>query len=157
MKSSADFSDELSLNALHVSHIEFAGYYFRSRVHLEAIGSRDSLLVVSNFINASWLDNLHLEFLDCLINLPNEDYHSVSLREEGWAVLENEGKWVRLSDSFSDERCAVVLWEEFKAVAELKRNFLCLFRYCKKFGVPRYSLQEGFRIRLGSASQSRLC
>lgn len=80
--------------------------------------------------------------------MQSEDGGSVSLREEGWAVLENNGKWVRLCDSFSDERCAIVLWDEFKKVIELKREFLCLLRYCKKFGVPRYNMKDGFRIRL---------
>jgi hypothetical protein len=152
MKNSSEFSNELLLSALHVSHIEFAGSYSSLWVHLEADGPKNSLAVMSNFINAGWLNDLNLQFLDCLLNLPDKDYHSVSLREEGWAVLENDGKWVRVSDSFSDERCAIVLWEEFKAVVELKRDFLCLFRYCKKFGIPRYSLKDGFRIRLGVQS-----
>jgi hypothetical protein len=138
---------EVPLHALRVTRIEVGPHGFL-QVELEAKGPQENLDVVTSFTNAGWLNDLSLHFLNDLLDMQSED-GSVSLREEGWAVLENNGKWVRISDSFSDERCAIVLWDEFKKVIELKREFLCLLRYCKKFGVPRYSVKDGFRIRLG--------
>lgn len=117
-------------------------------VTLNAKGSRESLEVMQCFTNASWLNDLSLPFLDDLLNLQGEGCGSVSLREEGWAVLEDDADWVCVSDSYGDERSAIISWNEFKTTMQLKRQFLSLMRDYKGQGIPRYNITGGFRVRL---------
>jgi hypothetical protein len=145
MKATHDQSP-LLLRSLHVTRME-VGDQHRTLVNVElgAEGTQESLKVIHGFTNASWLNDLESPYLYSLLNLENEG--TVSLREEGWAALEDDGKWVRLSDTYTDERCAIVALDEFQTVIRLKRQFLYLMRYCKEHGVPRYSIMEGFRVR----------
>jgi hypothetical protein len=58
-----------------------------------------------------------------------------------------DGDWVRVSDSHGDAG-ALVAWDEFRNVMQLKRRFLALMQRCQGQGVPRYGIGEGFRVRL---------
>ena len=140
---------DLRLRAMRISRMEAdPGGHWRMFLALEAEGSPLALEAVQDFANASWLNDLSLPFLDDLLNLPDEPGGGVSLREEGWASLESDGQWVRVSDSYGDVRCALVAWAELRTVMQLKRRFLCLMRDYKARGVPRYGATEGFRVRL---------
>jgi len=117
-------------------------------VTLTAKGSQESLEAMQCFTNASWLNDLNLPYLDNLLSLQSEGCGSVSLREEGWATLEDDADWVYVSDSYGDERSAIISWNEFKTTMQLKRRFLSLMRDCKGQGIPRYNITDGFRVRL---------
>ena len=119
------------------------------QVELDAEGCRPALEVIRYFTNHYWLDDLDAPYLDSLLAMRTDEYGGVSLREDGWAALEaDDPNWVRVSDSYGDERCALVAWDEFEAVMRLKRQFLCLRQRFADHGVPRYSATDGFRVRL---------
>jgi hypothetical protein len=140
---------ELRLQALQVTRMRAFSGSPSMGIELDAHGSPEALEVVQGFANASWLDDLAAPYLDDLLTLPAAaGQGSVSLREEGWATLEEGGQWVRVSNSHGETPCALVAWEEFSAAMRLKRRFLCLMRDCQGRGVPRYSIDEGFRVRL---------
>jgi hypothetical protein len=139
---------ELRLSDLRIQCIKICSESGAINVALEAAGSVEALEVLQIFINASWLGDLDSSYIDDLLHLPNETHGSVSLREEGWASLEDNGNWVRVSDSLGDGRCALVAWPEFKKVIQLKRQFLGLIREYKGRGIPRYNSVDGFRVRL---------
>ena len=144
----------LRLRALRVTRMEAGCCHRPMRLELEAEGLPEAVAAMQDFANASWLNDLTLPFLTCLLNLQDEKGVGVSLREEGWACLEGDGQWVRVSDSYGDERCALVAWEEFEAVMRLKHRFLCLVRDYAAQGVVRYSVGKGLRVRLHASGHN---
>ena len=130
------------------------------QVELDAEGCPQALEVIRYFTNHCWLDDLDASYLDSLLAMRNEECGGVSLREDGWAALEADPDWVRVSDSYGDERCALVAWDEFESVMRLKRQFLRLRQRYADHGVPRFSASEGFRVRLhapGFGSDANAC
>jgi hypothetical protein len=142
-------TDPSAMRLRNVSIIRMELCHCGHHVALQADGQEDRLDVLNRFINASWLSNESGQrFLNSLLHLRRDENGYVSLREEGWAALEDDGNWVRVCDSFGEERCALVAWHEFESIIRLKCRFLVLTRRFKGSGIPRYNIIDGFRIRL---------
>jgi hypothetical protein len=143
-----DLSDaDLYLRAVRVVRMEVIEPYGWMTIELDADGLPQAVAAMQSFFNASWLGDLDLPYLGDLLDLPNHE-GGVSLREEGWASWEPGHGQARVCASYGDAPCALIAWEEFRAALQLKRDFLCLMRQYEGRGIPRYSRERGFRVRL---------
>lgn len=139
---------EIRLSGLRVQSMRLCDSYVRMHMNLEACGSPDALGVMHHFFNCYWLNDLELPYLTDLLDLRNPQVCPVSLREDGWAQMEPDRRQVRICSTYGDSPCALIAWEEFSAAMQLKHRFLCLMRQYEGQGIPRYSIAEGFRVRL---------
>nr|WP_180319339.1 hypothetical protein [Delftia acidovorans] len=154
-------TEDIQLSAVRVRGMSVCDGIARMHMDLEARGSPDALDVMHHFFNYHWLNDLDLPYLAALLDLRNPQVRAVSLREDGWAQMEPDQRQVRICSTYGDSPCALIAWEEFSAAMQLKYRFLGLMRRYEGHGIPRYSVSEGFRVRLhapgleGARAQAR--
>ncbi|WP_336692191.1 hypothetical protein [Delftia acidovorans] len=141
-------TEDIQLSAVRVRGMSVCNCIARMHMDLEARGSPDALDVMHHFFNYFWLNDLDLPYLAELLDLRNPQGRAVSLREDGWAQMEPDQRQVRICNTYGDSPCALIAWEEFSAAMQLKHRFLGLMRRYEGHGIPRYSVAEGFRVRL---------
>lgn len=141
-------TEDIQLSAVRVRGMSVCDGIARMHMDLEARGSPDALDVMHHFFNYHWLNDLDLPYLAELLDLRNPQVRAVSLREDGWAQMEQDQRQVRICSTYGDSPCALIAWEEFSAAMQLKYRFLCLMRRYGSQGIPRYSVAEGFKVRL---------
>ncbi|MDB5045966.1 MAG: hypothetical protein JWQ08_2016 [Deinococcus sp.] len=147
----------LSLDSISISEIrrwpERSGPEYPHRVCLNTRGHADAVHVLSEFINASWLQDPDLQFLPDLLNLA-PDGGSVNLREEGTAV--RFGERVHIYPMSVRTPGADVSSAELCEVVRLNLIYLDLQRFWIErpqahalpvLGLPYYDAKRGFRIR----------
>ena len=125
-----------------------------AKVELTGQGSPAALAALNQFFACSWL-TLDSPYLHDLAHMTGRE-DAVSLREDGWAMRETSksrdgtddgaSDWVRVAASFG-EADALLRWPQWLQVLHLLNCFLCLQQRYPS-GEPRYSADQGFRVRL---------
>ncbi|MFB9993656.1 hypothetical protein ACFFLM_16965 [Deinococcus oregonensis] len=147
----------LSLDCISVSEIrrwpERSGPHYPHRLLLNTRGQACAAVVLSEFVNASWLQDPDLQFLPDLLNLaPNGG--GVNLREEGTVV--RHGERVHIYPMSAQTPGADASYAELCEVVRLNLLYLHLRRFWideplaqtrRVRGLPYYESGRGFRVR----------
>jgi len=148
---------QLSLDSISISEIrrwpERAGPHYPHRVILKTRGQACAVHALTEFLNASWLQDSDLDFLPHLLNLSGEG-SGVNLREEGTAV--RRGERIHIYPMAAPTPSADVNYAEFCEVVRLNLLYLHLRRFwvdaplsqaLEVWGLPYYESGRGFRVR----------